>query len=158
MGLVALVLAMFAGVILPVTPAHAAWGKKIPVTIQINYPNGGSPTLGRVEGWIQFDGADSFRYSFTFCRQSSYSPPSLTISVNRTNYGALGWKATEIERITPWYLNPPINQVCYGMTDTASGQHTYPGLRDVYLVLQSGTFIGYTFTTFTQDRWVWEEV
>ena len=161
-GLAALVVAMFAGVILPVSPAHAAWGHQIPVTIQVERPigySGATESIGRAEGWVQFDGVDSFRFNLTICRQSSYSLPRLYVSVNR-HLAAQGYVSTPLQV-------PPTNWTsmrvggpgeCYQDVGTVSAQYTYPGLRDVYFVLESGTFVGYTFTTFTQDRWVWEEV
>lgn len=66
-------------------PAHAALGSPIPVQIQLQSQGsaGGVYQVGRLEGTLQFDSSKtSFRLSVQVCRQSSYTPPNVTIYVN----------------------------------------------------------------------------
>src|SRR5688572_3434388 len=101
--------------LVPAAPAQAAWAAELPLNIQVvgYFPSGGSVQLGRVDGVVQFDdGGNSLRYNLTFCRQSSYALPHMTINVN--SYWAGGRKyATWITNIYPPY-NGYATGVCYG--------------------------------------------
>lgn len=150
-------LALLAAVVVPGAPARAAWAPQIASTIQIYaYTSGGSPQmLGRAEGWVQLDdGGSLFRYSFTFCRQSSYQLPYMTISVNVSYSGGQRY-ATPIATVFAPYSGNSTAQPCYGATGTAANEHGYPNFFNVEFVLTGSTFIGSAHTLFTQDRLIY---
>ncbi|MCD0444606.1 hypothetical protein LO763_13340 [Glycomyces sp. A-F 0318] len=138
--------AVFAG-----APAHAAWGAQYPVTIQVT---GNGHQLGYATGWVQFDtGGDTFQYSITVCRQSSYTPPSLRVAVNAYTPGNLYGTTVTTHYTDP--TGPSGTAPCYGRSQTVTGQHTFTGHQNVYFVLSGNTFVnGNNFTVYTQDRYV----
>lgn len=145
--------AMALAILLAPAPAHAAWGSQIPVSIQVvsNY----GYQLGYASGWVQFDtGGTTFRYEITVCRQSSYTPPNLAVSVNTTNQNPTG------TNVTTHYMNyvvPGGTAPCYGGSETFTGQHDRSPLSNVYFLLSGNTFVdGNNFTIFTQDRLVFK--
>jgi hypothetical protein len=78
----ALALAALAATVLPGSPAHAAWGPAQSVYVQVD---SNQFTLGWISGTVQFDdGTQAYTYSFTFCRVSSYTAPSMDVYVNGT--------------------------------------------------------------------------
>lgn len=70
------------------TPAHAAYGPPQTVYFQLQAQNSTTGVIyyvGRAAGTIRFDdGNSSYHLSLAICRQSSYSPPVLRVSVNGT--------------------------------------------------------------------------
>ena len=79
-----MICAMLAGTLLAAGPAHAAYGAQLPVSVGVSAY---SASRGSVSGWVQFDdGRTQFRYELTFCRNSSFSPPTLEINVNNVLY------------------------------------------------------------------------
>jgi hypothetical protein len=150
-------LVALAAIVVPVGPAQAAWTAQIPVTIQVvaYHPSGTTQTVGRVEGWVQLDdGGSAFRYSFTFCRQSSYQSPRMSISVNVSNHGGQRW-ATPIASVFPPYSGESSTQPCYGSTATVASEHSYPNFSNVEFQLFGSTFIGQSHTIFMQDRLIY---
>lgn len=145
----AAVAALTAPAVLAGSPAHAAWGAQYPVAIQVT---GNGQQLGYATGWVQFDtGGDTFQYSITVCRQSSYTPPNLRVAVNAQTPGNPSGTTVATHYTSPsgpWGTAP-----CYGMSQTVTGQHTFAGHRNVYFVLSGNTFVnGNNFTVYTQDR------
>lgn len=133
----AAVVAMAATMVMGASPAQAAWGTQYNVAIQVT---GASQNLGSANGWVQFDtNGTTFRYSITICRQSSYTPPNLTVATNRTNYNYSG------NYVTTHYGGSSCT--------TVTGQHNGATLNALF-VLTGNTFVGSTFTTFDQDRQV----
>lgn len=124
-------------------PPPPGWGSRLDTSIQVT---GGGQQLGRVQGWFQMHSdRRTFRYSFTFCRQSSYMLPYLEVSVNG--------QSTLITTIRPSYSGGPLAQPCYGSTETVSNEHSYPSIQNVYFKLYGSTFLnGNEHTIFTQDR------
>ncbi|HEX6682477.1 MAG TPA: hypothetical protein VF062_06755 [Candidatus Limnocylindrales bacterium] len=147
-------LALLAALIFPAAPAQAAWAAELPLNIQVlyyYYPSG-SAQLGRVDGTVQFDdGGSALRYNLTFCRQSSYSLPYMTINVNSYVIGGRKY-ATWITNIYPPYAGYSSSQPCYGQTGTVYGEFTYANFSNVEFLLYGSTFVGSTFTTVSQDR------
>jgi len=80
---IAVAVTAFAALLLPVTPAHAAWGPDQLVWITVT-DNGRA--LARLEGTIAFDdGNTMYRYSLRLCWQSgSYPAPSAVLQVSGT--------------------------------------------------------------------------
>ncbi|WP_030155342.1 hypothetical protein [Glycomyces sp. NRRL B-16210] len=142
--------AMALAVLMAPAPAHAAWGSQIPVTIQVT---GNGHQLGYATGWVQFDtGGTTFRYEITVCRQSSYTPPNLAVSVNPTVANPDGTLLTT-HFMFSW--TPGGTAPCYGGSEVFTGQHDYSPLNSAYFVLSGNTFVnGNNFTVFTQDRFV----
>jgi len=126
-------------------PPPPAWGSQLNTSIQVvgTYPAGGTVQLGRAEGWFQMhNDRTKFRYSFTFCRQSSYMLPTMAISVN----------GQPLATINPPYSGNSTAQPCYGSTATVSNEHGHPSIQNVYFKLSGSTFIGNEHVVFTQDR------
>ncbi|NUR30161.1 MAG: hypothetical protein HOV83_30645 [Catenulispora sp.] len=153
----------FAGVLSAVTavagtalaspaPAHAAWGTTSPVSIQVV---GGSLDIGRADGWVQFDdGGNSFRYSLTICRQSSYDWPRLVIGVNAGYVGST-WVDTYVDTVylpsgTPTAPTAP----CYGDTYTVTGTETASNPWNVEFVLWGGYYYGSTYKAISRKALV----
>ncbi len=150
-----LALATTAALVLPTaTPAHAAWGPAQPVTMQIRhyYPTGSSIQIGWVEGTVQFDdGGSALRYNLTFCRQSSYMLPYMTINVNM--YYAGGRKySTFVTNVYPSYTGNANSQPCYSSTGTATGEFTSANFTNVEFLVYGSTFEGSTHVVKSQDR------
>lgn len=141
-------------VLLAPAPAHAAWASQIPITIQVT---GNGHQLGYAEGWVQYEtNGTTFRYSITVCRQSSYTPPNLSVAVNTTNANPLGTVVTThyMHSWTPGGTAP-----CYGGFETFTGQHDNSPLTNTYFLLSGNTFVnGNNFTVFTQDRLVFKQL
>ncbi|GAB3649576.1 hypothetical protein [Glycomyces tarimensis] len=148
----AAILAMTAAAVMAPSPAQAAWGSQIPVTIQVT---GNGHQLGYASGWVQYDtGGTTFRYSITVCRQSSYTPPRLTVAVNSSSWNPDGTTvATHYMQSSGGSGSAP----CYGGSQHFTGQHTHSGLNNTYFVLTGNTFVnGNNFTEFDQDRLVYK--
>lgn len=148
-------LATAAALILPTaTPAQAAWGPAQPLTLQIRhyYPTGSSIQIGWVEGTVQFDdGGSALRYNLTFCRQSSYMLPYMTINVN--TYYAGGRKyATFVTNVYPSYSGNSSSQPCYSTTGTATGEFTSANFSNVEFIAYGSTFEGSSHVIKSQDR------
>ncbi|WP_156925972.1 hypothetical protein [Glycomyces arizonensis] len=147
----AAVLAMSGVAVMAPSAAQAAWDGQHSVTIQVT---GAGQNLGYADGWIQFNGdGETFRYSVTVCRQSSYTPPHLTVSYNTSSWDLDGTP------VTTHYMSGSQTSddgPCYGLTTTFTGQYSRQGLNNVYFVLSGNTFVnGNNFTVFTQDRLTW---
>ncbi|MDI1465409.1 hypothetical protein QEZ54_31015 [Catellatospora sp. KI3] len=144
-----------AALVLPsAAPAQAAWGTTLPLTLQIRHywPVGGSVQIGWVEGTVQFDdGGSALRYSLTFCRQSSYILPYMTINVN--SYWAGGKKyATYVTTVYPNYTTTSSSQPCYSSTGTAAGEFTSADFSNVEFIAYGSTFAGQSHVVESQDR------
>jgi hypothetical protein len=134
-------------------PAHAAWGTTSPVSIQVvgRNPLGGVTDIGRADGWVQFDsGGNTFRYSLTICRQSSYVWPRLVIAVDAGWVGST-WVDTPVENVylpsgTPTTPTSP----CYGDTYTVTGTDTYSNPWNVEFVLWGG-YYGSTYQDISKN-------
>lgn len=147
-------LAMLVTLIAPAAPAQAAWGAQLPLTLQIMhyYPTGGSVQVGRVEGTVQFDdGGSALSYSLTFCRQSSYMLPYMTINVNSYVVGGRKY-ATYITNVYPNYTGYSSTAPCYSTTGTASGAFTYADFWNVEFLVYGSTFEGQSYVVESQDR------
>jgi len=70
------------------------------------------------------------RYELTFCRQSSYQLPYMTIYVNVSWIGGRKY-GTFITVVQPNYNGFSQGQPCYGQTGTVSGEFTYPNFWNV---------------------------
>lgn len=149
-----LVLAALAALILPAAPAHATWGTQLPLTLQIRhyYQTGNSVQVGYVNGTVQFDdGGSALRYNLTFCRQSSYILPYMTINVN--TYWAGGRKfSTFITNVYPPYTGFTNGSPCYSTTGTAVGEFTSPNFSNVEFLVYGSTFDGSSHVIDFQDR------
>ena len=126
-------------------PPPPAWGPQLNNSIQVlaSYPTGGTVQVGRAEGWFQLHtDRTKFRYSYTFCRQSSYILPYMAVSVNGF-YAGQTWQSTPITTIYPSYD---------GGCSTVSNEHGYSPIQNVYFRLHGSTFIGSDHVVFSQDR------
>lgn len=81
---VAIVLATLAAILVPVTPAHAAYGPDQTVSITVTSNAGPSIMLAQLTGTLAFDdGNTKFRYALRLCWGSgSYPMPNFYVSVN----------------------------------------------------------------------------
>jgi hypothetical protein len=124
------------------------------LTLQIMhyYPTGGSIQVGRVEGTVTFDtGGSLMRYDLTFCRQSSYMTPYMTINVN--SFWAGGRKyATYVTTVYPNYTGYSQTPPCYSTTGTANGQFSYADFWNVEFIVYGSTFEGQSYVVDSQDR------
>ena len=148
-----LALAMLATLI-PAAPARAAWAQQLPLTLQIMhyYSSGGSTQLGLVTGTVQFDdGGTALQYSLTFCRQSSYAVPYMTINVNSFTAGGRKY-GTYITTVYPDYTGYSSTPPCYSTTGTAFGQFTYADFWNVEFIAYGSTFEGQSYVVESQDR------
>ncbi|WP_117215631.1 hypothetical protein [Allorhizocola rhizosphaerae] len=139
--------------IVPATPAHAAWAAPVPLNMQIiGYtPGGGQLTLGRVQGTLQLDdGGNALRYDVLMCRQSSYQLPYMTIDVNVYYAGGRRY-ATRIGSVYPTYGSWSSEQPCYGNRATVSAELSYAGFSNVEFIVYGSTFVGQSHTIFTED-------
>lgn len=146
-------LAVLAAVVLQATPVRAAWGPPLTLSLQvIGYTQTGVQlTLGRVDGVVQYDGRNAVSYSLTFCRQSSYQLPYMTINVNSQWIGGRKY-ATWITNVYPPYSGYSQTQPCYGQTGTVSSGFSYPNFWNVEYIIYGSTFLGSSHTVFSQDR------
>lgn len=141
--------ALLAATVLYATPAKAV---EIPLSLQImGYTSSGTPlTLGRVDGVINYGGS-AVSYSLTFCRQSSYSLPYMTINVNSQWIGGRKY-ATWITNVYPsWGAYSP-TQPCYGQVGTVNSGFSYAGYSNVEYIIYGSTFHGRDYVTYFQDR------
>ncbi|WP_433499062.1 hypothetical protein ACQP1K_01505 [Sphaerimonospora sp. CA-214678] len=82
----AIAVCALATAILPLTPAHAAYGPDNPVYVQLVSNDGNATQLARLDGTLAFDsGNTKYRYSLRLCWQHAYPAPSFTIVVNGTS-------------------------------------------------------------------------
>jgi hypothetical protein len=81
---IALAITALAATLLPVTPAHAAYGPDQQVYVQVIANDGSGMQLARLEGTVAFDDSNTkYRYSLNLCWQSgAYPQPSFLIKVN----------------------------------------------------------------------------
>jgi hypothetical protein len=78
---IALVAAIAA--LLPLTPAHAAYGAPIPVSMAVYGGWNNSQLLARLDGTLQFDDGNSkYKYNLELCRVSSFVAPRVNVYVN----------------------------------------------------------------------------
>ncbi|NUO96490.1 MAG: hypothetical protein HOV96_29770 [Nonomuraea sp.] len=81
----AIALAALATALLPLTPAHAAYGPDQPVAIQLNATDPTNTGLARLEGTVAFDdGNTMFRYSLRLCWLHAYPAPQARVVINGT--------------------------------------------------------------------------
>jgi hypothetical protein len=123
------------------------WGAQLSTSIQVMAGNGSgaSVQVGLAQGWFQMrNDRTGFRYSFTFCRQSSYMLPYMAVSVNGRYVGQT-WQSTPITTVNPSYSGQ-------GCTAAVSNEHAYQPIQNVYLRLHGSTFNGQTHVESTQDR------
>ncbi|MBB5867845.1 hypothetical protein F4553_001224 [Allocatelliglobosispora scoriae] len=149
-----LTLVAMAALVLPTAPAQAAWGTQLPLTLQIRhyYSTGTSVQVGYVNGTVQFDDAgNTLQYSLTFCRQSSYILPYLTINVNSSWIGGRKY-ATFVTNLYPSYTGTSSGQPCYSSTGTIAGQFTYANFWNVEFIAYGSTFDGPSHVIDSQDR------
>ncbi|MEW9549068.1 hypothetical protein [Nonomuraea sp. NPDC050783] len=85
---VAVAIAALAALLLPVTPAHAAYGPDQSVYLTVNSNAGPSIMLAQLTGTIAFDdGNTKFKYALRLCWGSgSYPMPNLYLAVNGSTY------------------------------------------------------------------------
>lgn len=138
-----------AAVMLQATPAKAS---QIALSLQIiqynPYPQ--QQLLGRVDGVITYT-ATSVSYSLTFCRQSSYQFPYMTINVNSQIIGGRKY-ATWITNIYPPYAGYSQTQPCYANVGTVNGGFAYSPLNNVEYIIYGSTFSGRDHVVYFQDR------
>jgi hypothetical protein len=81
---VAIAIATLAAILMPLTPAHAAYGPDQPVSITVISNAGPSIMLAQLTGTLAFDdGNTKFRYALRLCWGSgSYPKPNFYVSVN----------------------------------------------------------------------------
>ncbi|GGO00970.1 hypothetical protein GCM10011574_08240 [Microbispora bryophytorum] len=81
---VAIAIATLAAILMPVTPAHAAYGPDQTVSLTVNSNSGPSLTLAQLTGTLAFDnGNTKFRYALRLCWGSgAYPMPNFHISIN----------------------------------------------------------------------------
>ncbi|WP_100449164.1 hypothetical protein [Glycomyces xiaoerkulensis] len=136
--------------VMTAAPAQAAWGNQYNVELQVDGPY--NQDLGYAEGWVQFDtDGDTFRYSIEVCRQSSYTPPTLSVGKN-ASYSGGSWSQTVLDTHKPGY-QPPGN-LCSGGSETFSGQFTTSNYN-VLFVLEGNTFVGRDFVEYDDYRQVY---
>jgi hypothetical protein len=79
---IGIAIAALAAALLPITPAHAAYGPDQPVFLSISGGNG-TGLLARVDGTMAFDdGNRQFKYSVRLCWARSYPAPNFWMVVN----------------------------------------------------------------------------
>ena len=144
--------AMLAAVVLQATPVRAEWSPPITLSLQVigYFPSGAQQQLGRVDGVVQYDGRSAVSYNLTFCRQSSYQLPYMTININSQWIGGRKY-ATWITNLYPPYSGYSQAQPCYGQTGTVSGGFSASFFNVEYIIYGS-TFVGPNHTIFSQDR------
>jgi len=142
-----LALGLLAALTVTATPSQAAWTPQVFVTLQVTSSyNGTTQMVGRAEGWVQLDdGGNAFRYSFTFCRQSSFSQPYMSVSVNVYTVGGTRY-ATPIANLYPSYVDYSSSQPCYGQTGTVANEHSYPNFFNVEFKLVGSSFDNNVYT------------
>lgn len=84
----AIVIATLVAILMPVTPAHAAYGPDQTVSLTVTSNSGPSITLAQLTGTLAFDdGNTKFRYSLKLCWGSgSYPRPNFYVAVNGSTY------------------------------------------------------------------------
>ncbi|MFC6081939.1 hypothetical protein [Sphaerisporangium aureirubrum] len=69
--------------LLPLTPAHAAYGAPLPIQQAIYGGVNNAQLLARSDGTLQFDdGNTKYKYYIELCRVSSFVAPSIRVAVN----------------------------------------------------------------------------
>ncbi|WP_043622546.1 hypothetical protein [Nonomuraea candida] len=82
---IAIAIAAIAAALLPLSPAHAAYGPDQPVSVQVNATDPYNTPLARLQGTVAFDdGTAMFRYSLQLCWLRAYPAPNLRIFINGT--------------------------------------------------------------------------
>jgi hypothetical protein len=131
----------------PTMSPPPAWGQQINTSIQViaYYPAGGSVMVGLAQGWFQHStDRTKFRYSWSYCRQSSYMTPYMTVGVNGRWTGTT-WQGTTITTIYPPYSG----SAC---TAAVSNVHSHSPIQNVYFLLYGSTFNGSQHLVAQQDR------
>ncbi|GAB3900021.1 hypothetical protein GCM10027612_60960 [Microbispora bryophytorum subsp. camponoti] len=78
-------IAAMAAALLPLSPAHAAYGADQPVYLQLTSNDGNATQLALLDGTVAFDdGNTKYRYSLRLCWQHAYPAPYFMINVNGT--------------------------------------------------------------------------
>ncbi|MEV7804231.1 hypothetical protein AB0O28_14920 [Microbispora sp. NPDC088329] len=81
-SIAAAIVAMTAA-LLPLSPAHAAYGPDQPVYLQLVSNDGNATQLALLEGTVAFDdGNTKYRYSLRLCWQHAYPSPYYSTYVN----------------------------------------------------------------------------
>ncbi|MGI5156526.1 hypothetical protein [Microbispora sp. CA-102843] len=89
---IAIAIASMAAALLPLSPAHAAYGSDQPVYLQLLSNDGNGTQLALLEGTVAFDdGNTKYRYSLRLCWQHAYPAPSFLINVNGTSTASPTW-------------------------------------------------------------------
>ncbi|WP_182905893.1 hypothetical protein [Microbispora sp. H13382] len=82
----AMAIGAIAAALLPLSPAHAAYGPDQPVYLQLVSNDGNATQLALLDGTVAFDdGNTKYRYSLRLCWQHAYPQPYFTINVNGTS-------------------------------------------------------------------------
>ena len=127
-----MVIAALAALLLPVTPAHAAYGPDQTVSLTVNSNSGPSLMLAQLTGTVAFDdGNRKFKYSLRLCWGSgAYPRPNFSVSIN----GSTGFWPTE----TGTAPAPSGCQLYLGLYD---GEYTHPTtLANITLNVTGGWF------------------
>ncbi|GIH46638.1 hypothetical protein [Microbispora rosea] len=83
---IAMAVAATAAALVPLSPAHAAYGADQPVYLQLVSNDGYATQLALLDGTVAFDdGNTKYRYSLRLCWQHAYPQPYFTINVNGTS-------------------------------------------------------------------------
>ncbi|MEV7968229.1 hypothetical protein AB0O34_19930 [Sphaerisporangium sp. NPDC088356] len=93
---------MAVAALLPLTPAHAAYGAPIPVSMAVYGGSTGTQLLARVDGTMQFDdGNMKYQYNLELCRVSSFVAPHVKVSVNGVYKYSLFWSGGSSTALCP---------------------------------------------------------
>jgi hypothetical protein len=87
-GSVAIAIATLVAILMPVTPAHAAYGPDQPVSLTVTSNAGPPLMLAQLTGTLAFDdGNTKFRYALRLCWGSgSYPKPNFYVAVNGSTF------------------------------------------------------------------------
>lgn len=139
----AIVLTTLVAVLLPLTPAHAAYGPPQTVNIEVRGWNGNKLSL--LYGTIQFDdGNQKFQYDLYICRENSYAFPNVWRRINNTI------------NVPIYYTSGPhtIPQCVYSAY-RAVGEVTHPStIQNVTLGIEAVGVgpDGYTFVRYQKEK------
>ncbi|MDH2426526.1 hypothetical protein [Sphaerisporangium sp. TRM90804] len=93
---------MAVAALLPLTPANAAYGAPIPVSMAVYGGAGGTQLLARVDGTLAFDDANTrYTYSLSLCRVSSFVSPHVKVLVNGVYKDSLYWNGGSSTALCP---------------------------------------------------------
>ncbi len=93
---------MAVAALLPLTPAHAAYGAPIPVSMAVYGGPTGTQLLARVDGTMQFgDGNMKYAYNLELCRVSSFVAPHVKVFVNGVHKDSLFWSGGSSTALCP---------------------------------------------------------